>query len=336
MKGTRVYCICRQPHDKNGGMIQCGGCSEWFHFRCLNIDEGSLFYHDDKSFPCPFCNQYQQKIHNDVQQSENIEQLIPILRTIDLNKIKMFIIEQSKNERVQESRSRCSKYNSMNATLPDDVLQSILQFDSNRTQNRRVSRKWNEISNKIENIAFRKTKKEIEKRQPKDTKETYLMKQMSLVKRTMRKALNRLDKECEMHKKRIEDKYTKLVNELGQLSRYQCNTCGMSGYCNVVMVKCKTCKLEMCSCTALSCENQCNTENEYYCSKYCDARKKCEGCFRALCDYCAKESEECWRCSTKVCESCAHYRDEERDTGPTPWDFVVETQTWCGMCYDNR
>eukprot|EP01083_Nonionella_stella_P064747 169041_1 len=280
---SEVYCICRQGHNsKNGGMIQCGGCLEWFHFRCLNIKEGSVFYHDDK-FPCPFCSSITDK-------------------------------------------------------LPDDVMQSILQFDSNRTraQNRRVSRKWNEISNKIDEAAFRKVKEEIKKRQPKDIKETYLMKQMSLVKRTMRKALNRLDKECEMHKKRIEDKYTKLVNELGQLSRYQCNTCGMSGYCNVVMVKCKTCKLEMCSCTALSCENQCNTENEYYCSKYCDARKKCEGCFRALCDYCAKESEECWRCSTKVCESCAHYRDEERDTGPTPWDFVVETQTWCGMCYDNR
>mmetsp|Transcript_14848 Transcript_14848/g.25272 ORF Transcript_14848/g.25272 Transcript_14848/m.25272 type:complete len:96 (-) Transcript_14848:199-486(-) len=30
-----VYCICRKADEMN--MIQCDGCSEWFHFECMGI-----------------------------------------------------------------------------------------------------------------------------------------------------------------------------------------------------------------------------------------------------------------------------------------------------------
>eukprot|EP01083_Nonionella_stella_P303152 1048231_1 len=290
---SEVYCICRQGHNsKNGGMIQCGGCLEWFHFRCLNIKEGSVFYHDDKSFPCPFCSSITDK-------------------------------------------------------LPDDVMQSILQFDSNRTraQNRRVSRKWNEISNKIDEAAFRKVKEEIKKRQPKDIKETYLMKQMDLVTDKMYLALKRLDKDIEAiekNKKRIKAKYKQLVNDLGLLSRYRCNECGINGYDNVRdnRTTCDTCKKEMCDCTAVRCEagDGCDCASSF-CTE-CELQlKECPACGRALCRYCSELSgkyDQCRQCGGQVCESCVEHREETHYTGGAPWDYEIETQTWCKMCYEYR
>eukprot|EP01083_Nonionella_stella_P303153 1048233_1 len=97
----------------------------------------------------------------------------------------------------------------------------------------------------------RKVKEEIKKRQPKDIKETYLMKQMDLVTDKMYLALKRLDKDIEAiekNKKRIKAKYKQLVNDLGLLSRYRCNECGINGYDNVRdnRTTCDTCKKEMC------------------------------------------------------------------------------------------
>jgi len=34
-----LYCVCRQPHTRGIFMIQCDACDEWFHGRCIGVDE---------------------------------------------------------------------------------------------------------------------------------------------------------------------------------------------------------------------------------------------------------------------------------------------------------
>ncbi|KAJ3526469.1 hypothetical protein NM688_g8259 [Phlebia brevispora] len=49
----KVYCSCKQPDD-GSPMILCSECKEWYHFRCLNLDERDA--EDIRLFVCPSCH----------------------------------------------------------------------------------------------------------------------------------------------------------------------------------------------------------------------------------------------------------------------------------------
>ena len=53
-KTNETYCFCKKPDDGTL-MIQCDGCDEWFHGRCVGITQGEVIT-IDKYF-CPFCKQ---------------------------------------------------------------------------------------------------------------------------------------------------------------------------------------------------------------------------------------------------------------------------------------
>ena len=46
---VRVYCTCRLP-ETFGNMIECECCQKWYHFVCVNVDEGYR-----GSFICKSC-----------------------------------------------------------------------------------------------------------------------------------------------------------------------------------------------------------------------------------------------------------------------------------------
>ncbi|ORZ15621.1 hypothetical protein BCR42DRAFT_415579 [Absidia repens] len=46
-----IRCICDDPHEEFGSMVQCDDCSYWLHLNCLALDEASL----DNTYRCPAC-----------------------------------------------------------------------------------------------------------------------------------------------------------------------------------------------------------------------------------------------------------------------------------------
>lgn len=53
LNSEEVFCICRKPDHGGMLMISCDGCEEWFHFKCMKLDEK---YQDLISkFYCKFC-----------------------------------------------------------------------------------------------------------------------------------------------------------------------------------------------------------------------------------------------------------------------------------------
>jgi hypothetical protein len=51
-----VYCICRKPADPvRAAMIQCIYCTEWFHFKCLNLSRGMASSLRQRGYKCPAC-----------------------------------------------------------------------------------------------------------------------------------------------------------------------------------------------------------------------------------------------------------------------------------------
>jgi hypothetical protein len=48
-----LYCICRMPNDCTRSMIQCDSCEEWFHFRCVGVDESGI--DDNFLYVCSKC-----------------------------------------------------------------------------------------------------------------------------------------------------------------------------------------------------------------------------------------------------------------------------------------
>ena len=49
-QATQIYCICRQVNDGQF-MIQCEGCTEWSHGRCMGLEAGVA----EPQFLCPLC-----------------------------------------------------------------------------------------------------------------------------------------------------------------------------------------------------------------------------------------------------------------------------------------
>lgn len=52
LNSEEIYCVCRKP-DKGELMIGCDGCDEWFHFKCMKINE--LYKDLIAGFYCKFC-----------------------------------------------------------------------------------------------------------------------------------------------------------------------------------------------------------------------------------------------------------------------------------------
>ena len=51
-----VYCSCRLPWDKQGDMVQCVSCKEWFHQVCLNIPD-AVFLDPLSVWTCNDCEE---------------------------------------------------------------------------------------------------------------------------------------------------------------------------------------------------------------------------------------------------------------------------------------
>lgn len=55
-----IFCICRRPDDGTL-MLQCNYCSEWYHIRCVGLDESSLTQLQE--YKCPPCLQSNREGH---------------------------------------------------------------------------------------------------------------------------------------------------------------------------------------------------------------------------------------------------------------------------------
>lgn len=53
LNSEEVYCICRRPDHGGELMINCDGCDEWFHFRCMKLDPS--YSKLIARFYCKFC-----------------------------------------------------------------------------------------------------------------------------------------------------------------------------------------------------------------------------------------------------------------------------------------
>ncbi|KAI8344617.1 hypothetical protein BC941DRAFT_447548 [Chlamydoabsidia padenii] len=50
-RSLMTRCICANPHDEFGSMVQCDDCFYWLHLDCLDLDEDAL----GDTFQCPSC-----------------------------------------------------------------------------------------------------------------------------------------------------------------------------------------------------------------------------------------------------------------------------------------
>lgn len=48
-----VYCTCRKPDIEGQMMVGCDGCDEWYHFKCIGLNE--LYQNLILCFYCKFC-----------------------------------------------------------------------------------------------------------------------------------------------------------------------------------------------------------------------------------------------------------------------------------------
>lgn len=53
LNSEEVFCICRKPDHGGMLMISCDGCDEWFHFKCMKLNE--KYQNLIAKFYCKFC-----------------------------------------------------------------------------------------------------------------------------------------------------------------------------------------------------------------------------------------------------------------------------------------
>lgn len=58
LNSEEIFCICRKPDLGGQLMIGCDGCNEWYHFKCMKVNE--LYKDLISKFYCKFC-QWQGK-----------------------------------------------------------------------------------------------------------------------------------------------------------------------------------------------------------------------------------------------------------------------------------
>lgn len=49
----RLFCVCQQPYDPDNNMLQCDGCSEWYHTKCVGVSLAQA--KTIKKWSCPVC-----------------------------------------------------------------------------------------------------------------------------------------------------------------------------------------------------------------------------------------------------------------------------------------
>lgn len=52
-ENAKLYCLCRRAAVRDAVMIQCFGCSDWFHPGCVNVDLSTVS--QLQAFYCPVC-----------------------------------------------------------------------------------------------------------------------------------------------------------------------------------------------------------------------------------------------------------------------------------------
>eukprot|EP01084_Bolivina_argentea_P316661 548954_1 len=337
----KIYCICRKPDD-GSAMIQCPKCCEWLHYSCINMKENKVVYCDE-FFPCPFCTKNTKNtqntnsknakynINDQLENAKNVQDLSTILKTIPLHTIKHFIGNEIKNDNVNESISRHIKCNSINDILSPDAIQLIISFDSNRNKHKIVCKQWNKLCNKENTIQLRKEYQKIKQQIIGDKQEHHLMNKIKEIRSEKYEILSKLGRD----KAKIEQKYKQMIEDLENLSMYQCKKCGGKTQDNAWFCKCTTCKKELCICSMLQCEagdgHECGSE-EYYCSAACDRRGVCNGCERALCSWCFENERA--NCDKKMCESCTRVHTTYDHDECYPFDSTETAVTLCENCFE--
>ena len=285
--------------------------------------------------------QHKEQIVDHIEQALTLRDLEGVLETVSFYSLKQFLIQTINDGNDNTSTSRFFCCSSINEVLPDDIIQKVLLFeiDNDRNQKRAVCKKWNQLCMKQNKIEFRRKCGKI-KQLKGDEKEQYLEKEIQRL--TVQNYLkqNHLKKKCESLCKNIDQKHIDMVKTLRLLSGLHCKQCKERGSDKVYLVKCKTCKTELCHQCMLKCEagedrNECDSE-EYYCSEECDQRGECDGCDRELCDYCTKQKKNCDYCSAAVCETCIHPYTKWEDYGSAPWDVAEVKLSLCEECYERR
>merc|ERR1719361_2770836 len=98
-------------------------------------------------FNCPVCAQNEKRdfVHN----ATNINELGFILRCLPLENVKKFILNQIDNNFIDASLPFLTENKSLINTLSDNMIQTVFSFDDNRSKLHRVSKKWNQILQKM-------------------------------------------------------------------------------------------------------------------------------------------------------------------------------------------
>ncbi|KAJ4963423.1 hypothetical protein NE237_023362 [Protea cynaroides] len=74
-----VYCKCEMPYNPDDLMVQCEGCSDWFHTHCINMtpEEAEKLEH----FFCQSCSpEDQKKLNSSHNASRHIEMKVDTKR----------------------------------------------------------------------------------------------------------------------------------------------------------------------------------------------------------------------------------------------------------------
>ncbi len=50
-----IYCTCRMPDRKDVPMVECSGCSSWFHFACVQLEVSDQNNINDMEWLCESC-----------------------------------------------------------------------------------------------------------------------------------------------------------------------------------------------------------------------------------------------------------------------------------------
>lgn len=51
-----IYCVCGLPYNPDISMLYCEGCNDWFHPRCVGVDDDSIVKYEHEFYYCPECS----------------------------------------------------------------------------------------------------------------------------------------------------------------------------------------------------------------------------------------------------------------------------------------
>ena len=249
-----------------------------------------------------------------VDGARSVDQLEYILRQIPLQNIKGFIMAQINRIQLDTSIPISFISKSINDILPNEMIRSILSFDSNRIYAKQVCKQWNKLSGQLDIVELKSKYKILQYEIKHNKEETGLLEEVCLLEDTKRAILAKIDKEYEEDKKTIHIKYTEMIKGLRNLSNYKCGKCGNGGS-DLVLVECDECQVSLCP----VCRSECAMECGFYSCKECENRDHCIKCNKAVCEDCFGDDydlstsipiPECDWCGGYLCPNCTegcHY-----------------------------